>query len=584
MIILGITDHFTSGAALVVDGRVTAAVNEERLVRSKMVMGFPWRSIETVLQVAGVRPEEIDCVAVASRWGTFLPEYVDFSKGVFGVEEGRVKSLFFALGSRLSFLRSKVPFLEPLYYRLRQPVFSYRRRAIQQALDDKYGIRCPVEYVWHHRAHAACAYYASGFDDALVVTLDGSGDGHSSHVYDVANGRLNRLHAVRSFDGIGNYYEYVTHLCGFTAGKHEGKVTGLSAYGKDTYREILERFINYQAGTMVNVGNAFRWAAIEKLHRALPKGFSREDLAASIQSVSERICTQYVHHWRERTGRRNVALAGGVFANVKINQRIHQLPGVENTFVYPAMSDEGLASGAALSVSADKGHSLHGRCFDHVYLGPEFSEQEIATALQRAGIEFSRSSGVENDVARLIADGYVVARFHGRMEFGPRALGNRSILYRPDDPSVNDWLNQRLRRTEFMPFAPATMLEDADQCYAGLDGARDTARFMTITADCTDTMKQSCPGVVHVDGTARPQLVSNEDNPAYYRIIKEFKRLTGLTSIVNTSFNIHEEPIVCTPEDAIRAFNIGHLDVLAIGPFLAQSAAMRETSRVVRAH
>ena len=144
MIILGITDHFTSGAALVVDGRITAAVNEERLVRSKMVIGFPWRSIETVLQVAGVRPEEIDCVAVASRWGTFLPEYVDFSKGVFGVEEDRVKSLFFALGSRLSFLRSKIPFLEPLYYRLRQPVFSHRRRAIQQALDDKYGQSCPI--------------------------------------------------------------------------------------------------------------------------------------------------------------------------------------------------------------------------------------------------------------------------------------------------------------------------------------------------------------------------------------------------------------------------------------------------------
>ena len=276
MIILGITDHFTSGAALVVDGRVTAAVNEERLVRSKMVIGFPWRSIETVLQVAGVRPEEIDCVAVASRWGTFLPEYVDFSKGVFGVEEGRVKSLFFALGSRLSFLRSKVPFLESLYYRLRQPVFSHRRRAIQQALDDKYGIRCPVEYVWHHRAHAACAYYASGFDDALVVTLDGSGDGHSSHVYDVANGRLNRLHAVRSFDGIGNYYEYVTHLCGFTASKHEGKITGLSAYGKDTYREILEKFINYQAGTMVNVGNAFLWGRSRSSVGRCPKDLAEK--------------------------------------------------------------------------------------------------------------------------------------------------------------------------------------------------------------------------------------------------------------------------------------------------------------------
>lgn len=583
MIVLGITDHFTSGAAIVVDGRVTAAVNEERLARSKMVMGFPWKSIEEVMKLAGVGPEDIDHVAVASRWGTFLPEYVDFSKGVFGVDEGKVKSLFFDLGSKLSFLRSKVPGLESLYYQLRQPVFAHRRSAIRKVLKEQFAIQCPVEFVWHHHAHAACAYYGSGFKDALVVTLDGSGDGHCSHVYDVNDGKWTRLHAVSSFDGIGNYYEYVTHLCGFTAGKHEGKITGLAAYGKESYSDILHQFIRYQQGTLVNVGNAFRMAAVEKLRKALPKGFSREDLAASIQGVSERITTQYIDYWRQRTGRCNVALAGGVFANVKINQRVHEIPGIDATFVYPAMSDEGLASGAALLVSADEGHGsdMNGRkCFDHVYLGPEFSEEQIGSALQESGIDFSRSSEIENDIARLIADGRVVARFNGRMEFGPRALGNRSILYRPDDPAVNDWLNQRLRRTEFMPFAPSTMAEDADYYYLGIDGARDSARFMTITFNCTDAMKNACPGVVHIDGTARPQLVNETDNPGYYRIIKEFKRLTGLRSIVNTSFNIHEEPIVCTPQDAIRAFKIGHLDVLAIGPFLARNAAADAQPRI----
>ena len=160
------------------------------------------------------------------------------------------------------------------------------------------------------------------------------------------------------------------------------------------------------------------------------------------------------------------------------------------------------------------------------------------------------------------------------MEYGPRALGNRSILYRPDSPSVNDWLNERLKRTEFMPFAPSTLAEDAASYFVGIEGAENTARFMTITFDCTEVMKKSCPGVVHIDGTARPQIVHAHDNPDYHRIISEFKRLTGLSCVVNTSFNIHEEPIVCTPEDAIRAFKTGHLDVLAIGPYIAINPAI----------
>jgi carbamoyltransferase len=588
--ILGITDHYISGAALVEDGRLVAAVSEERLDRRKMVMGWPRLSIASVLETTGVRPHEIDRVAVASQWGHFLDELVDFSEGVFGVDEGAVKNLFFALGSQLASLRSHLPVLERLYYDLRKPVFARRRNRIRQVLADEIGVRCPVDFVWHHRAHAASAYYASGYEDAVVVTLDGSGDGHSSHVYDVEGGRWKHLHSVPSFDGLGNYYGYATHLCGFKTGKHEGKVTGLAAHGQDLYRDVLERFIRYQDGTMKNVGNAFRTGAVEKLRKALPPDFEREDLAASIQLHAERIATSYVDYWRAKTGRRNVALAGGVHANVKINQRIHQLPGVESTFVYPGMSDEGLAAGAALLVCAQVAPEIrmHGRkCFDHVYLGPEYSDSDVAKALDAAGVCYEYTPHTEVEVARLIAEGYVVARMAGRMEHGPRALGNRSILYRPDDPDVNDWLNERLQRTEFMPFAPATLAEDGRLCFEDLEGAEDAARFMTITFDCTDFMKRTCPGVVHVDGTARPQLVSESDNPSYYRIIREFKRLTGLSSVVNTSFNIHEEPIVCTPHDAIRAFQIGHLDVLAIGPFLAKNAeadARVRASSVSRGH
>jgi carbamoyltransferase len=174
-------------------------------------------------------------------------------------------------------------------------------------------------------------------------------------------------------------------------------------------------------------------------------------------------------------------------------------------------------------------------------------------------------------IAELIAAGRVVARFNGRMEFGPRALGNRSILYHCADASVNDWLNKRLDRTEFMPFAPATIEDEAKSNFTDLDGAEHAAEFMTITSDCSDQFKRSCPAAVHVDGTARPQIVRAQTNPSFHRLLDEYRKLTGVGTVVNTSFNMHEEPIVCVPEDAVRSFLRGHLDYLAIGPYLVEN-------------
>jgi len=206
-----------------------------------------------------------------------------------------------------------------------------------------------------------------------------------------------------------------------------------------------------------------------------------------------------------------------------------------------------------------------------VYLGAGYTDDEIRRSIDTAELRCDRPDDMAAEVAHLLAIGHVVARFDGRMEYGPRALGNRSILYQPSDRSVNDWLNQNLNRTEFMPFAPATLIERASKCYLNTDGAIDAARFMTITFQCTDWMKKTCPGVVHIDGTARPQLVDKDHNPGYYRIIAEFEKITGIPSIINTSFNMHEEPIVCSPEDAIRAFKLGQLDYLVIGSYLIKS-------------
>jgi carbamoyltransferase len=574
MKVLGIADHITCGAAIVDDGRVVAAVNEERLIRRKMVMGFPRESIKSVMGMAGLGPDQIDAIAVASTTGQFLEDYVDVDAGLFSLDEGILKSFFFTIGARSGGLRSKIPLLESIYYKIKQPIFARRLRRVRQVLREEFSFTCPVEFVTHHYAHAAAAYYASGYSDALVLTLDGAGDGHSSQVYEVKGGKWRHLISVPAFDSLGNFYAYATHLCGFKAGKHEGKVTGLSAHGKPIHRDVFDRHIQYQNGSMKNLTGVFREAALAKLKAELPSGFRREDLAASVQNLSEDITVRFVSHWIEQTGLRNVAVAGGVFANVRINQFVYEIDGVDSIFVYPAMSDEGIPAGAALARWWDGDEKTTAgpeRAFDDVYLGPSYSEEEIVAALNEKQIEYSRPNDLEVEVAELLKEGKVVARFAGRMEYGPRSLGNRSILYRPDDPSVNDWLNERLSRTEFMPFAPATMMEDAERYYIGVEGAKDTARFMTITLDCSDDMKRLCPGVVHIDGTARPQLVTESDNPSYYRIIREFKRLTGLPAIVNTSFNLHEEPIVCTPHDAVRAFVIGHLDVLAIGPFIAMN-------------
>jgi carbamoyltransferase len=209
-----------------------------------------------------------------------------------------------------------------------------------------------------------------------------------------------------------------------------------------------------------------------------------------------------------------------------------------------------------------------------VYLGPALDEQAIDRALSDAGLEPEPlKRPLPEEIAHLLAEGYVVARATGRMEYGPRALGHRSILYQPSDPKVNDWLNHNLRRTEFMPFAPATLWEERDRCFENVDGAEHTAEFMTITFDCTPWMRERMAGVVHIDGTARPQLVRKDRNPDFHAIISAFRDLTGLPAVINTSFNMHEEPIVCSAEDSVRAFLDGNLEYLAIGDRLVKHPA-----------
>jgi carbamoyltransferase len=275
----------------------------------------------------------------------------------------------------------------------------------------------------------------------------------------------------------------------------------------------------------------------------------------------------YVEMAIAESGLRDVVLAGGVFGNVKLTQRILEMPSVGKVFVHPAMNDHGIAVGAGLEYLARRRGARPTR-LPHVFLGPDHSDEECIRALDEAGLRYREERDIESCVAALLAAGKVVARFAGRMEYGPRALGNRSILYRSDDSSVNDWLNRMLRRREYMPFAPATLSEAAAECYGDLTRATECVRFMTVAVPCSEYMRRTSPGAVHIDGTARPQVVWEEDNPSYYRILRLYAERSGIPSVINTSFNMHEEPIVCTPGDACRAFVAAGLPYLAMNRFL----------------
>lgn len=570
MIVLGLIDSKPSAAAILQDGRILSAIAEERLCRMKLASGMPRAAIGLVMAQAGVTAGDIDQVAVAQKVSVFEPEPIPW-KGWFDDHDLKTRQ-FDQISGRLAPLFGRFPLSWKVHHQLKRWHSRERRQQIPAMMRDIYGIQAQTTFYDHHYCHATTAYYTSGFEEALVVTLDGGGDSLSGSVYIGRNGHLQKLTTVDSFNSLGNFYSYITQLCGFKAEKHEGKVTGLAALGQPIYADILRQFIRYQEPGQIRYSvPMYHRSALRLLAERLPANFDRAHLAASGQLILEEIGIAFIRHWLRRTGLRRIAVAGGVFSNVKFNQRIHELEEVDQIFIHPAMDDSGLSVGSALAAQAEQpgfNPAQMVQRLENVYLGPDYTPNEVAQAIRSSHCTASQEADIHHRIAELLAQGHVVARFTGRMEYGPRALGHRTILYQTTDATVNDWLNENLHRTEFMPFAPATLLEYAHDCYEGLTGAEDPARFMTITFNCTPRMRKQSPGVVHVDGTARPQLIDPATAPDFYKILRAYHALTGIPSVINTSFNMHEEPIVCTPQDALRSFQQGNLAYLAIEDWL----------------
>jgi carbamoyltransferase len=568
------TGHDTGVALVERDGSIVAAMSEERLSRVKMDGGFPFRALEAVMKIGGVAPGDLDAVAVpflgardqlieGARLALRAIGDPALIAGQLALRRGhdRFQSGMRALGAygyvpefnaRVSAVRSADG---------RPAVADWRGFLRVTGLD-----AAPLVQVDHHVAHAAGAWFASGIDDPLVITCDGVGALKSGIVAVGAGRRLRVIGRTFYPHSAGGFWEAITQICGFHHMKHGGKITGLAAYGNASaacYAVMRD--------ALAVEGLSIRTAVDPVRMAAALEGVSREDIAATAQRRLLEVVTALVANAVRATGKRRVALSGGVFGNVRLNQAIAELSGVDEVFVFPAMGDEGLGIGSAWYTAVTQ-YGARPTRQPHMYWGPDYSEAEMASALAAHHLQAERleDAPLAEKLASRLAGGQVAAVCRGRLELGPRALGHRTILYQTSDASVNDWLNKRLDRTEFMPFAPVTLAERAGECYEGLDQCRHAAEFMTITCACTPKMRAESPAVVHLDGTARPQLIRREIDPFYYDVLTRYHAATGIPSLVNTSFNMHEEPIVCTPDDAVRAFLRGHIDCLVLGPYFVE--------------
>ena len=589
MNVLGIYDGHNSNAALIVNGKIIKVVEEERFSRKKnhdARISSNSGPIESVRYCIGEHKIDIIALALEEPKTLSYKSSNSFFKDIQSNIKRKERIKFFS-GSNSSFNQKFTDIQSGVFYEFSSITQKKRIEKIKLMLLELNLKDIPIIFVNHHLAHHASSYFSSKKNIGLSFSLDGKGDNLSGMVCDCNDGNIEIIHEQNYINSIGHFYSAITVALGFKAVRHEGKITGLAAYGKINknliipFRGLFK--VNKQGEIISRMADGLEIGPyphtnfkgyLDKI-KNICKGYSKEDVAATAQFLLEEIVCEWVRYWLRKNNSENIFLSGGVFSNVKLNQKIYEIDEVKHIYIHPGMSDSGLGVGSALYAynehrkSLELEYKIHN--YNNVFFGPSFNNEDILKDLKKSNISYYLSENLEYEVAQFLSRGKVVARFLGAMEYGPRSLGHRSVLCAANDKSVNNWLNKRFNRTEFMPFAPATLSELADQYYLNKTGNDYyyASKFMTITCSCTDLMKKHSPAVVHIDGTARPQLVSKEDDQSYYQIIKYYHDITGIGNIINTSFNMHEEPIVCSPEEAIDSFIKSELDILAIGDYIA---------------
>ncbi|NBC17283.1 MAG: hypothetical protein GVY18_08220 [Bacteroidetes bacterium] len=587
MTILGLSCWYhDSAACLVRDGRIVAAAQEERFSRQKHDPHFPTQAIAYCLREGGLTAQELDAVAF-------------YDKPFLKFERLLETYLMVAPKGLRSFLKA-------------MPLWLKKKLWIPDLIATELDYDGPLIFPEHHESHAASAFFPSPFERAAFITTDGVGEWATTS-YGLGDGHRVTLQAEIHFPhSLGLLYSAFTYFCGFRVNSGEYKLMGLAPYGEpryvDTIRDALVdlkddgsfklnmEYFTYPHGLTMT---GRRFAELFGGPRRAPESelTQREmDLARSVQAVTEEALLRMARHVHRETGERNLCLAGGVALNCVANGRLLRESPFERIWIQPAAGDAGGALGAALV--AWHMHAGQPRtpqtpdAMQGAYLGPGFSDEAIAAFLEREGLphEHVGHDALADRVAEVLADGQVVGWFQGRMEFGPRALGHRSILADPRGREVQRLVNLKIKfRESFRPFAPSVLAERAAD-YFDLDAP---SPYMLLVAQVSDAevggegldrlkhIDSAIPAVTHVDGSARIQTVHPETSPGYYRLLKAFEARTGCGVLVNTSFNVRGEPIVCTPEDAYTCFRRTHMDVLALGPYLVTKQMLPDAEEAV---
>jgi carbamoyltransferase len=554
VIILGIYESHDAGAALYDDYELIAAVAQERVTRIKGDgERFPAEAVSECLAQAGLPAERIEAVAMSR--GYYPDSYFTArSRWPAPVPRGQARNLMKAMTRQWIFDPARA--------------FDARRFLADHGLHPG-----RISFYNHHLAHALAALFHTDYDDALIYTSDGGGDRVYYSARRLVGGRLKvlfggeagsrSLRRNNDADSLGQLYAVATEVLGFRRLRHEGKVLGLAAFGEPIHAPAILRHYRVRGDGQIRADVRLREIAAEL--RAMAVGARREDIAASVQQVLEQLTLASLDRLYQRDRPRNLALSGGVFANVKLTQRIAERFPFDEVFVYPAMSDQGEAAGGVLQLLLERdglGTFLARReKFGNLYFGRDYMAG-ADEAFSGGGAARLVSEDIVETAARMLAERRILGLYLGRCEYGPRALGARTILASPADRSINEWLNKRLDRTEFMPFAPVVREERVAEAFDLPHALRYTARYMTVTCNVKPEWRDRIPAVVHVDGTARPQVIRREDNPTYYDILRRFEQISGLPCAINTSFNAHEEPIINRPEEALRALQQGRVDLL----------------------
>jgi carbamoyltransferase len=560
MYILGLTTLGDSAATLIKDGRIIAAVEEERFSRKKHHSGFPYKAIRFCLDQAGIELKDVEHV------GHYWKPWILRHKAMQALKAAFVSRDMFKARADRGIAQVGDSYLG---------MFRHPNRLREHFGPSDF----KFHYLEHHQTHAASAFFVSPFESAAILTWDGTGEDTTTLFSKGSGNKIEVLKRIKLPHSLGQFYSAVTNYIGFDmfAGD-EWKVMGLAAYGKPKHYDFFREKV-----LKTNGGSGFKFdikvldhhlAKHYKFSDAIIKelGPSREfgseltehhwDIASSAQKALEDTAIHLVKQIKEMTGEENLCLAGGVAFNSVMNGRIfHETP-FKNFYVQPAAGDAGCSLGAALMVWHQKLGNPREFVMNHAYWGPGFSNEECRAALDTAGLKYET---LDDEVllpklAKMISEGAIIGWFNGRMELGPRALGARSFLADPRRSDMREILNHKVKLREwFRPLAPSMQEEHGREVF----GVEHHDPFMITVIEVAEEYKAKIPAVVHVDGTARPQMVSRETNPRYWNLINEFKKLTGIPMLLNTSFNV-QEPIVCTPQDAINTFQNANFDALVL--------------------